>query len=311
MNIIDVQEVTKRYAHHVALDNISLSVQEGVVFGLLGPNGAGKTTLIRILNQITYPDSGVVLFKGKPICTDDVRQIGYLPEERGLYKKMKAGEQAIYLAQLKGMPKNEATVRLKEKFVQFDIINWWNRPVEELSKGMQQKLQFIITTLHKPSFLILDEPFSGFDPINANLLKEEILHLKKEGTTIILSTHNMASVEEICDEIVLINNAHIILEGNLFEVKNRFKKSIYLAEIEECNEALTQLIETQFELVTTNRTPHSMQYTVKIPERKTSNDLLQLLIQYGNIIGFEEILPTMNEIFIEQVESYNNTYGHE
>jgi len=311
MNIIDVQEVTKRYANHLALDKISLSVKEGVVFGLLGPNGAGKTTLIRILNQITYPDSGVVMFKGKPLCEDDVRQIGYLPEERGLYKKMNAGEQAIYLAQLKGMDKNEAVKRLKIKFAQFEISNWWNRPVEELSKGMQQKLQFIITTLHKPSFLILDEPFSGFDPINANLLKDEILNLKKEGTTIILSTHNMASVEEICDEIVLINQAHKILEGNLFEVKNRFKKNIYLAEIEGFNENLTAQVQTHFELVKVAQQEHTTQYTVKIPEGSTSNDLLQLLMQNSSIIGFEEILPSMNEIFIEQVETFNQQSHHE
>lgn len=311
MNIIDVQEVTKRYANHVALDKISLSVKEGVIFGLLGPNGAGKTTLIRILNQITYPDSGIVLFKGQPICEDDVRDIGYLPEERGLYKKMKAGEQAIYLAQLKGMNKDEATRRLKEKFAQFEISNWWNRPVEELSKGMQQKLQFIITTLHKPSFLILDEPFSGFDPINANLLKAEILKLKQEGTTIILSTHNMASVEEICDEIVLINQAHKILEGNLFEVKNRFKKNMYLAEIEGCNDNLTEQVQANFDLIKVTHLEHISQYTVKIPEGHSSNDLLQVLMQNSSVIGFEEILPSMNEIFIEQVETFNRQSQNE
>ena len=211
MNIIEVQEVTKRYANHLALDKVSLSVREGVVFGLLGPNGAGKTTLIRILNQITYPDSGAVFFKGHPLQADDVLQIGYLPEERGLYKKMKAGEQALYLARLKGLDRDTAYKRLREKFQQYGILDWWNRPVEELSKGMQQKLQFITTILHQPAFLILDEPFSGFDPINTNLLKEEILQLKKEGTTIILSTHNMASVEEICDEIALINQSRKIL----------------------------------------------------------------------------------------------------
>ena len=181
MNIIEVHEVTKRYSNHLALDRVSLSVREGVIFGLLGPNGAGKTTLIRILNQITFPDSGIVYFKGHPLKEDDVRQIGYLPEERGLYKKMKAGEQAIYLAQLKGIDRDTAFKRLREKFRQYDILDWWNRPIEELSKGMQQKVQFITTILHKPSFLILDEPFSGFDPISTNLLKEEILNLKKEG----------------------------------------------------------------------------------------------------------------------------------
>ena len=234
MNIIEVLNITKRFSNHLALDNVSLSVQEGVIFGLLGPNGAGKTTLIRILNQITFPDSGTVLFKGNPIKADDVRNIGYLPEERGLYKKMKAGEQAMYLAQLKGLDRKTAYERLRVKFKQYDILDWWNRPVEELSKGMQQKLQFITTILHKPSFLILDEPFSGFDPINANLLKEEILKLKQEGTTIILSTHNMASVEEICDEIALINQAQKILEGNLYDVKKHFKKNIFSLEARNC-----------------------------------------------------------------------------
>ena len=226
MNIIEVENVTKTFDKHVALDKVSLSIPEGVIFGLLGPNGAGKTTLIRILNQITFPDSGTVYFKGRPLEADDVRQIGYLPEERGLYKKMKAGEQAMYLARLKGLDRDTAFKRLREKFQQYDILDWWNRPVEELSKGMQQKMQFITTILHKPSFIILDEPFSGFDPINSNLLKEEILQLKKEGATIILSTHNMASVEEICDDIALINKAQKILEGNIYEVKNRFKKNI-------------------------------------------------------------------------------------
>ena len=311
MNIIEVHEVTKRYSNHLALDRVSLSVPEGVVFGLLGPNGAGKTTLIRILNQITFPDSGSVYFKGRPIEADDVRQIGYLPEERGLYKKMKAGEQAIYLAQLKGLDRETAFKRLRKKFQQYDILDWWNRPVEELSKGMQQKVQFITTILHEPSFLILDEPFSGFDPINTNLLKEEIHNLKKQGATIILSTHNMASVEEICDEIALINQSQKILEGNLYDIKTQFKKNVFSLEIGGETTEVTQMLAEQFEVLATNRLPHSVQYTIHLPEGKCANDLLAAVMTYVNILSFNEILPTMNEIFIEQVESFNQAHPHE
>lgn len=306
MNIIEVQNVTKRYANHLALSDVSLSVKEGSIFGLLGPNGAGKTTLIRILNQIIYPDSGVVLFKGHPIHPNDVCHIGYLPEERGLYKKMKAGEQALYLAQLKGLERREAFDRLQAKFRQFGILDWWNRPVEELSKGMQQKLQFITTILHKPSFLILDEPFSGFDPINTNLLKEEILKLKQEGTSIILSTHNMASVEEICDEIALINHAQKILDGNLYDIKKQFKKNIFSIEVEEESVALLSLIQNNFELIHKSMLPHSVQFQIRIPDDLNANDLISSIISFSTIISFHEVLPSMNEIFIEQVEKFNS-----
>ena len=311
MNIIEVQEVTKRYTNHLALDKVSLSIREGVVFGLLGPNGAGKTTLIRILNQITYPDSGSILFKGHPLQADDVLQIGYLPEERGLYKKMKAGEQALYLARLKGLDRETAYKRLREKFQQYGILDWWGRPVEELSKGMQQKLQFITTILHKPAFLILDEPFSGFDPINTNLLKEEILRLKQEGTTIILSTHNMASVEEICDEIALINQSRKILEGNLYDVKNQFKKNIFSLEIQKEDAAVDTMLNEQFSVLAKETLPHSIQYTIQIPEGKRSNDLLSAVMRHTDILSFSEILPTMNEIFIEQVENFNKAHHDE
>lgn len=308
MNIIEVDQVTKAFSNHLALDHVSLSVPEGVIFGLLGPNGAGKTTLIRILNQITFPDSGTVYFKGHPLEADDVRQIGYLPEERGLYKKMKAGEQAMYLARLKGLDRNTAYQRLRVKFEQYGILDWWSRPVEELSKGMQQKLQFITTILHKPSFIILDEPFSGFDPINSNLLKEEILRLKKEGATIILSTHNMASVEEICDEIALINHAQKILEGNIHEVKNRFKKNIYAVEMSAGSSDVTSLLQHPYELIEKQSTPQSSSYTVRILDDQPANNLLKLLVEHGNILSFNEILPTMNEIFIEQVQTFNQQH---
>ena len=308
MNIIEVDQVTKAFSNHLALDNVSLSVPEGVIFGLLGPNGAGKTTLIRILNQITFPDSGTVYFKGHPLEADDVRQIGYLPEERGLYKKMKAGEQAMYLARLKGLDRNTAYQRLRVKFEQYGILDWWGRPVEELSKGMQQKLQFITTILHKPSFIILDEPFSGFDPINSNLLKEEILQLKKDGATIILSTHNMASVEEICDEIALINHAQKILEGNIHDVKNRFKKNIYAIELSADSPDITPLLQHPYELIEKQTTPQSTSYTVKIQDNQPANNLLKMLVDHSNILSFNEILPTMNEIFIEQVQTFNQQH---
>ncbi|MBR4919571.1 MAG: ATP-binding cassette domain-containing protein [Bacteroidales bacterium] len=311
MNIIEVDQVTKAFSNHLALDHVSLSVPEGVIFGLLGPNGAGKTTLIRILNQITFPDSGSIYFKGHPLEADDVRQIGYLPEERGLYKKMKAGEQAMYLARLKGMDRSTANQRLRVKFEQYGILDWWNRPVEELSKGMQQKLQFITTILHKPSFIILDEPFSGFDPINSNMLKEEILQLKKEGATIILSTHNMASVEEICDEIALINRAQKILEGNIHDVKNRFKKNIYAIEMASDSCDMEPLLQGRYELIEKQVNPNSVGYSVRITDAKQVNGLLELFMENGSIISFKEVLPTMNEIFIEQVQTFNRQNSHE
>jgi len=311
MNIVEVQQVTKRYGDFTALDAVSLTVPQGCVFGLLGPNGAGKTTLIRILMRISCQDEGQVLFNGHPLSGEDVYDMGYLPEERGLYKKMKTGEQAIYLARLKGLSRDEAYTRLCEKFEQFGMMEWWNRPVEELSKGMQQKVQFITTILHKPSFLILDEPFSGFDPINANLLKEEVLKLKQEGTTIVLSTHNMASVEEICDHIALINRSRKILEGDIFEVKNRFKKNLFSVETSCCPDELVRLLQQQYQICSQKSGDYYTRFEVQIPETKTSNDLLGLFMQYGDIHSFNEILPTMNDIFIEQVEYANQQSSHE
>ncbi|MBR4136570.1 MAG: ATP-binding cassette domain-containing protein [Bacteroidales bacterium] len=311
MNIVEVQEVTKRYSHHTALNKVSLSVRQGAIFGLLGPNGAGKTTLIRILNRITLPDEGRILFEGHPLQNEDVSKIGYLPEERGLYKKMKAGEQALYLAQLKGMSASEAKKQLKLKFEQYQISDWWNRPTEELSKGMQQKLQFIITILHKPSFLILDEPFSGFDPINTNLLKEEIMTLSREGTTIILSTHNMTSVEEICNEIVLLNKSQKILEGNIYDVKQRFKDNTFKFEI--ANEQLpdASLFGDAFQLISQQPNEHTTAYTIRISDGHSSNELLQLLSQQCRIVSFAEVLPSMNDIFIQQVENFNTEHHAE
>ncbi len=312
MNIVEVQNITKLYGNFAALDDVSLSVPQGCVFGLLGPNGAGKTTLIRMLMRITFPDKGEIFFKNHPLSADDTYEMGYLPEERGLYKKMKTGEQAMYLSRLKGLGKDEAYKRLRAKFEQFGIMEWWNKPVEELSKGMQQKIQFITTILHKPSFLILDEPFSGFDPINTNLLKEEIAQLKSEGATIVLSTHNMASVEEICDHIALINRSHKILEGDIFEVKNRFKKNRFSVEVSRFDAMLAEQLQNHdFQLVEQLDSGHYTRFEIVIPQTKNNNDLLQLFLQHSDIHSFNEILPTMNEIFIEQVEQSNQTQNHE
>ena len=312
MNIIDVQHVTKRFSEHVALDDISVSVPQGCVFGLLGPNGAGKTTLIRILMRISFPDHGEIFFKGHPLSEQDIYDMGYLPEERGLYKKMKTGEQAMYLAQLKGLDKQEAYKRLRAKFEQFDIMEWWNKPVEELSKGMQQKVQFITTILHKPSFLILDEPFSGFDPINANLLKDEIAQLKKEGATIVLSTHNMASVEEICDHIALINRSKKILEGDIYEVKNRFKKNVFSIQVSNFSDDLAHQIQNQqFTICSQSQNDYYTRFDIMLPDGKSPNELLQFFTQNCEIHSFNEIMPTMNEIFIEQVEKANQQPSHE
>ncbi len=306
MNIIEVQNVTKRFDKHVALEDVSLSIPEGVVFGLLGPNGAGKTTLIRMIMRMSYPDAGTILFKGHAVSDDDSSDMGYLPEERGLYKKMKVGEQAMYFARLKGLERNEAYKRLREKFEQFDIMQWWNRPVEELSKGMQQKVQFITTILHKPSFLILDEPFSGFDPINAELLKSEILDLKKNGTTIVLSTHNMASVEEICDHIALINKSHKILDGDIFEIKNRFKKNIFSVELSDVAENFESSLQAdKFELISKEQLPHTIRYQLKIHDDQNVPEFLNICMKEAQIRSFVEIMPSMNEIFIEQVQISN------
>lgn len=301
MKIVEVQNVSKRYANHLALDNLSLSIEKGSVFGLLGPNGAGKTTLIRILNQITAPDTGTVIFKDRPIQKNDIESIGYLPEERGLYKKMKVGEQALYLAQLKGLSKKDALEKLVYWFRKFEIESWWNRKVEELSKGMQQKVQFITTIIHNPEFLILDEPFSGFDPINTNLLKQEILELKKSGTTIILSTHNMESVEEICDDIVLINKSKKVLEGHLNDVKQKFKNNQFEVAVELFSNNSEFHNSELFTILNSQQHEHLTTWKIQLNNQATGNQLLQHLLPICNIVTFKEILPSMNEIFIKQV----------
>lgn len=300
--MLEVRNVTKRYSAHLALDRVSLHVPKGQIFGLLGPNGAGKTTLIRIINRITAPDSGEVFFDGHLSRPEDVARIGYLPEERGLYKKMKVGDEALYLAQLKGLSAREARTRLQEWFERFDILSWWNRRVEELSKGMQQKLQFIITVVHRPDLLIFDEPFSGFDPVNAELLKQEILALKEQGHTIIFSTHNMASVEELCDHIALINHAQVVLSGSVRDVREQFKDNRYRVAIQRPAEAVSPVAELY--QVEEQKVEEDVCHLVLQKNPSVRNaELLSALASRYEILSFEEIIPSMHEIFIRTVSS--------
>jgi ABC-2 type transport system ATP-binding protein len=312
MSLFIAEEITKRFANHTALTKLSISVPQQSIFGLLGPNGAGKTTLIRIINQITVQDSGKLFFNGNKLNQSHISNIGYLPEERGLYKKMKVGEQVLYLAQLKGLNKHEAIKRLKYWFEKFDIGAWWNRKVEELSKGMQQKIQFIITILHEPELLIFDEPFSGFDPINVNLLKSEILKLRDNGTTIIFSTHNMESVEELCDNIALINNSRKILDGEVQEVKSRFKSNVFELIYSTHTHTISNILNDKFVLLENHNAKESSQAKIKIKEG-TPNDLLSLLIPHTQILSFNEVIPSMNDIFIQRVaeSDKSNNEGHE
>ncbi len=291
--ILKVNNVTKRYANHTALKNVSISVPKGSIYGLLGPNGAGKTTLMRIINQITAPDSGSVFFNNSKLSKEHIYQIGYLPEERGLYKKMKVGEQAIYLAQLKGMSYNEALAKLRLWFNKLDIIEWWHKRVEELSKGMAQKIQFIVTIIHEPKLLIFDEPFSGFDPINASIIRKEILELSQKGTTIIFSTHRMESVEEICNYIALINNSKTILEGSIKKIKDKFMMNSY--EIITSGE---QLIENDdFSIISSK----DFKYKVSIKESKNQKEVLYNILQKTDIVSFKKETPSMEDIFIKAV----------
>lgn len=299
--MIEVQHVSKHYRAHTALDDVSLTIERGRVFGLLGPNGAGKTTLIRMINNIIKPDSGTILFDGKPLSASDVARIGYLPEERGLYRKMKVGEQAIYLARLKGLSSSEAKRRLESWFEKFGIMPWWDKRVEELSKGMQQKVQFICTVLHEPELLIFDEPFSGFDPVNAELLKSEIIALRERGSTLIFSTHNMQSVEELCDDIALINQSHLVLSGSVTEVRARYRLPYYRMTL-----AGEWLIDDFGALpIEEHRIEHNQTYLrLKIDDERGLRDLLGLIpIEYP-IVRLEHEEPTMNEIFIKTVSGH-------
>lgn len=302
MDIIRAEHITKRFTRHTALDDVSVAIPQGSVYGLLGPNGAGKTTLIRVINRITIPDEGTVLFDGKPITQQDIYKIGYLPEERGLYRKMKVGEQAVFLARLKGLSRHEALVRIKQWFTRFGIEDWWNKKVEDLSKGMAQKVQFIVTVLHEPKLLIFDEPFSGFDPINANLLKEEILRLRDNGATVIFSTHNMASVEEICDHITLINKSHNILSGRVDEIRRTHGGNIFTAQFRGNNEALVGKLAGKCEILE-NEAGVTGFSTMKIhiADDGDVRPVIALINDNTELRSFSEIIPSMNDIFIRAV----------
>lgn len=301
MHLLELQNLKKYFATQKAVDDISFSIEKGSIFGMLGPNGAGKTTLLRMITGIFYPDSGSILFNGKTFDPlNDFRNIGYMPEERGLYKKMKIGEQAVYLARLKGLSNAEATAKVKEWFIKFEMQSWWNKKVEDLSKGMSQKLQFVTTVLHEPHLIILDEPFSGLDPVNANLIKDEIFNLAKKGSTIIFSTHRMEQVEEICDHIVLINKGQKILDGTVRQVKQDFKENIYRIGASVLPEHLATYI---FEVV--KHQPDEL--LIRLTHDSTPNDVLQYFIGKGiSIYSFNEVLPSLNDIFIKQVEGTAN-----
>ena len=303
-NIITAEHITKRFSAHTALDDVSVEIPRGSVYGLLGPNGAGKTTLIRTINRITLPDEGRILFDGRPITQQDIFRIGYLPEERGLYRKMKVGEQALFLAQLKGLKRHEALLRLREWFVRFGIEEWWNKKVEDLSKGMAQKIQFIVTVLHKPELLIFDEPFSGFDPINANLLKEEILRLKDEGATVIFSTHNMSSVEEICDHITLINKSHNILSGKVDDIRRKHGGNIFSVQYKGDGQALNDKLQGVCNILAHDE--NSIGYSslkLHIERNEDVRSVVSLINDSVELRQFTEEVPSMNDIFIQSVRN--------
>jgi len=305
-NLLSIDSVSKYYGDFTALNKVSLNIKEGSIFGLLGPNGAGKTTLIRIINQITQPDEGKVLFNNEPLNIKHIKDIGYLPEERGLYPKMNIGDQVVYLAQLKGLDRDTAKSELKKWFDKFKIEDWWNKKVTELSKGMAQKVQFIVTVLHKPKLLIFDEPFSGFDPINANLIKDEILDLREKGATIIFSTHRMESVEELCEDIALINKSNKILDGNLYDIKTKFKSNIYEVGVNASNpDSLNKELESIFETTKPSfkTIGENLKLNVKLNDKQNSDELLKILNQSGKVIHFKEVIPSANEIFINSVQN--------
>lgn len=305
-DLLVAENVTKQYGDYTALNNVSIAVPQGSIFGLLGPNGAGKTTLIRIINQITYPDKGAVIFDGEPLERKHIANIGYLPEERGLYKSMKVGDQALYLAQLKGISKQEAKTRLKQWFDRLEIGDWWNKKIQELSKGMAQKIQFVVTVLHEPKLLIFDEPFSGFDPINANIIKDEILRLREKGTTVIFSTHRMESVEELCDHIALIYKSNKILDGELIEIKKTHKNNIFDVGIDVTDKLTTaQLISDKFitETAYFKSIGDELKLRIKLDANESPNDLIRFLATHGNITHFTEVIPSANDIFIQTIES--------
>lgn len=303
MELIKVENISKSFGGKYALDNVSFNIQKGKIFGLLGPNGAGKTTLLRILNRITLPDKGEVFFNGEPICDEHISTVGYLPEERGLYKKMKVGEQALFFARLKGMSKSDAKNELLKWFMRFGIQSWWDKKVEELSKGMAQKVQFIVTVVHRPQLLILDEPFSGFDPVNAELIKNEILKLRDEGTTVILSSHNMNSVQELCDDILLLNKSREVLKGGVKEIRERFGRNrysvVFRGKPDDFNEAIAENVG---DVTVTEESENVYRAVFLIKEHTEKKSVISLLNERVDILEFSSALPSMNEIFINQIE---------
>jgi ABC-2 type transport system ATP-binding protein len=302
-NLLEAHNIVKNYASHRALNDVSINIPKGQVCGLLGPNGAGKTSFIRIITQITGADSGHILFDGQPLAAKHTANIGYLPEERGLYKKMPVGEHLLYLAKLKGMSSAEAMKRVKDWFIRFGIQEWWHKNVEDLSKGMQQKVQFVATVLHEPQLLILDEPFSGFDPINANLVKDEILRLKEQGTTIIFSTHRMESVEEMCDNIVLINNAQKVLDGSTKEIRNQFKTNTFSVE----GVGILPELPSVYRVLSEEKQGQEVRAQIQLPPTEQPNQLLGLLLPHLNIHKFVEQVPSINDIFIQKVTETNSS----
>lgn len=299
--MLEIKNIVKQYANHIALDDVSIHVPSGKIFGLLGPNGAGKTSLIRIINQITAPDAGQILFDGQPLNSSHIGRIGYLPEERGLYKKMLIGDQMIYLAQLKGLSKNDAKEKIKYWFEKLKIESWWDKKVEDLSKGMQQKVQFVATVLHEPDLIILDEPFSGFDPVNAQVIQDEILELNKKGATIIYSTHRMESVEALCDNIALLNKSKVILEGSVKEIKNNYRNQTYKIEYSLKPETERIQLDPTLWQIMENESNGSNALTIQVPEDKSLNDVLTHLIPQIEIQQIFEIIPSMHDIFIDKV----------
>ncbi len=304
--MLEIKNIVKQYSHHRALNDVSLHVPKGSIFGLLGPNGAGKTSLIRIINQITAPDSGEIIFDGEPLKPKHIERIGYLPEERGLYKKMKIGEQMLYLAQLKGLKKNDAMQRIKYWFEKLEMQSWWEKKVEDLSKGMQQKVQFVATVLHEPDLIILDEPFSGFDPVNAQIIQQEILELNQKGATIIYSTHRMESVEELCDYIALINKSEKILDGSVSDIKSSYKNQTYSIVYQSKSGVALQLNSALFEVIDQATTPEEQVMTVRTDNQTSLNELLLFLIPQVEILQVREIVPSMHDIFIDKVTKNAN-----
>jgi ABC-2 type transport system ATP-binding protein len=305
-NILEVQDVSKNFGSFTALNKVSITVPKGSIYGLLGPNGAGKTTLIRVVNQITMPDSGKVFLDAEPLNISHIKDIGYLPEERGLYKSMKVGEQALYLAQLKGLSHKEAKTRLKYWFDRLEIGDWWNKKIQELSKGMAQKIQFVVTVLHQPKLLIFDEPFSGFDPINANLIKDEILKLREDGATIIFSTHRMESVEELCDDIALINKSNKILDGKLIDIKRQYKTNTFeVGILSNQNEVLEKELRNKFQIspASFKTLGEELKLNIKLSEGEKPNELLSYLCNHGEVLHFVELIPSVNDIFIQTVKN--------